>query len=336
VLHAPRFMLNEFREDLVSGEWVLFATGRARRPGEENKRKRLSQSEENCPFENLEESGNEIVATYSDKAGTDWIAKVIKNKFPAVMEGEDGNIRQIGPFKALKGTGLHEVLVLRDHKRDFYDFSGEEVAEIFRIYQKCYLATLDSGSRKYTLIFHNHGAQAGATVQHPHSQIISIPILPPDVKRSVDGSENFYRKHGRKIYDMMLEWEIGEKKRIVYENENFVVFCPFVSKAEYEVRIFSREGHAHFEKMPEELFTDLGDAFNAAFKKIGKALDKPDYNFFIHTSPINYSRAHEFYSWHIEILPKVASVGAFELASGMEINVVDPDEAAKLFRETEI
>ena len=221
------------------------------------------------------------------KPETDWIAKVIKNKFPAVMEGEAGNIRQVGPFNVLEGTGMHEVLVFRDHERDFYDFSREEVAEIFRIYQKRYLAMLDGGSRKYTLIFHNHGTQAGASIQHPHSQIISIPILPPDVKRSVEGSESFYRKHGRKVYDVMLEWEMGEKKRIVYENESFVVFCPFVSKTEYEVRIFSKEGHAHFEKMPEKLFTDLGDVFCTTFKKIGKALDKPDYNFFIHTSPID-------------------------------------------------
>ncbi len=331
-------MINEFRQDLVSGEWVLFATSRARRPGESQEIRRLLQPRESCPFENPEKSGNEVVTTYSDKTGTDWIAKVIKNKFPAVTEGEDGDIRQVGPFKALKGTGVHEVLVLRDHERDFYDFSGEEVAEIFRIYQKCYLAMLDGGSRRYTLIFHNHGAQAGATIQHPHSQIISIPILPPDVARSIRGSENFYRERGRKVYDVMMEWELGEKKRIVYENEKFLAFCPFVSKTEYEVRIFCKEGHSHFEKTPPELFDDLGDAFSTTFKKIGMALDKPDYNFFIHTSPINSSsaEAHEFYSWHIEILPKVASVGAFELASGMEINVVDPDEAAKLFRKTKI
>jgi UDPglucose--hexose-1-phosphate uridylyltransferase len=331
-------MINEFRKDLVSGEWVLFATGRAKRPGEEQEARRLLQPRESCPFENLEEAGNEVVATYFDKAGTDWIAKAIKNKFPAVMEGEDGDVRQVGPFETLKGTGVHEVLVFRDHERDFYDFSGEEVAEIFRIYQKCYLTMMDGGSRKYTLIFHNHGIQAGASVQHPHSQIISIPILPPDVKRSVEGSESFYRKHGRKVYDVMLEWEIGEKKRIIYENEKFLAFCPFVSKTEYEVRIFCKEGHSHFEEMPDGLITDLGDIFCTTMKKIGKALDKPDYNFFIHTSPISPSslKAHEFYSWHIEILPKVASVGAFELASGMEINVVDPDEAAKLFREAEI
>ena len=331
-------MLNEFRKDLISGEWVLFATGRARRPGEGQEVRRLLQPRESCPFENPEESGNEVVATYLNYAKTDWVAKTIKNKFPAVAERENGNVRQAGPFEALDGTGLHEVLVFRDHERDFYDFSGEEVAEIFRIYQKCHLATLDGGSRKYTLIFHNHGLQAGATVQHPHSQIISIPILPPDVERSIRGSENFYREHGKKVYDVMLEWEKKEKKRIIYENERFVSFCPFVSKTENEVRIFCKEGHAHFEKMPEETFADLGDVFSATFKKIGKALDKPDYNFFIHTSPIDSSSAktHEFYSWHIEILPKVMSVGAFELASGMEINVIDPDEAAKLFRETEI
>ncbi|MEK7154049.1 MAG: DUF4931 domain-containing protein [Patescibacteria group bacterium] len=328
-------MLNEFRQDLVSGEWVLFSAARARRPGESQEVRRLLQPRENCPFEDPEKSGNEVVETYLNETKTDWIAKTIKNKFPAVTEGENGNIRRIGPFETLNGTGLHQVLVFRDHERDFYDFSGEEVAEIFRIYKKCYLATLDSGSRKYTLIFHNHGLQAGATVQHPHSQVISIPILPPDVKKSIDGSESFYRKHGKKVYDVMLKWELGEKKRIVYENENFLVFCPFVSKTEYEVRIFSKEGHAHFELMPEKLFADLGDAFSVTFRKIGKALDRPDYNFFIHTSPINFPslEPHEFYSWHIEILPKVATVGAFELASGMEINVVDPDEAAKLFRE---
>lgn len=331
-------MLNEFRQDLISGEWVLFATERARRPGEGQEVRRLLQPRESCPFEDPEKSGNEVVATFLNEAKTDWVAKAIKNKFPAVAAGEAEEIRQAGPFNVLEGKGVHEVIVFKDHERDFYEFSKEEVAEIFKVYQSRYVAMLDSGSRKYTLIFHNHGVQAGATVQHPHSQVISIPILPPDVEKSIRGSENFYRKHGTKVYDVMLNWERNEKARIVYENENFLVFCPFVSKTEYEVRIFSKEGHAHFEKMPEELFADLGDAFSTVFKKIGKALDKPDYNFFIHTSPIDSSsaKAHEFYSWHIEILPKVASVGAFELASGMEINVVDPDEAAKLFRETRI
>jgi UDPglucose--hexose-1-phosphate uridylyltransferase len=331
-------MLNEFRQDLVSGEWVLFSTGRRSRPGETREVRRFLQPRESCPFEDPEKSGNKVVETYFNKDKTDWFVKIIKNKFPAVAEGEAGDARLAGPFKTIEGRGMHEVAVFRDHERDFYDFSDGEIAEIFRIYRKRYLAMMDSGSRKYTLIFHNHGVQAGATVSHPHSQIISIPVLPPDVKRSIDGSEDFYRRHGEKIYDVMLEWEMKEKKRIVYENGSFVAFCPFVSKTEYEVRIFPKESQARFEKMPEELFADLGDVFRVIFRKIGRALDKPDYNFFIHTSPINLpaQEDHEFYSWHIEILLKMATVGAFELASGMEINVIDPDGAAKLFRETKI
>ena len=332
-------MLNEFRQDLISGEWVLFATGRAKRPGEGQEVRRLLQPRESCPFEDPEKSGNEVIETYLNKNNTDWVAKAVKNKFPAVAGGEAPAMRQSGPFNVTEGRGLHEVLIFKDHERSFYEFSKDETADIFSIYQKRYMAMLDSGSRKYTLIFHNHGTQAGATMQHPHSQIISIPVLPPDVKKSVGGSESFYREHGKNVYNVMLEWELKEQKRIVYENDDFVVFCPFVSKTEYEVRIFSREGHDHFEKMPQELFASLADAVSAAFKKIGRALDKPDYNFFIHTSPIenNFSTpVHDFYSWHIEILPKISSVGAFELASGMEINVIDPDEAAKLFRETQI
>jgi len=327
-------MLNEFRQDLVSGEWVLFATNRAKRLGQGQEVRRLLQPRESCAFENPEESGNEVVATYLNKTGTDWIAKAIKNKYPAVAEGEAGDMQQAGPFNVFEGRGIHEVIVLRDHERNFYEFSEEEIVEIFKVYQSRYIAMLDHGSRKYTLVFHNHGIQAGATIQHPHSQIVSLPILPPDVERSIVGSENFYRKHGKKIYNVMLEWEMSEKKRIVYENKNFLAFCPFVSKNEYEIRIFSKENYSHFEMISPELFNDLGDVLSVTFKKMGKALDKPDYNFFIHTSPISPTllKAHEFYSWHIEILPKVATVGAFELASGMEINVIDPDEAAEKFR----
>lgn len=298
----------------------------------------MLQPRKDCPFEDPEKAGNKVVATYFNEAKTDWVAKVIENKYPAVAKGEVREMGGKGPFSVLAGRGKHEVVIFRDHERDFYELSLQGITEILRIYQERYLAMLSSGSGKYILIFHNQGAQAGATLQHPHSQIISIPILPPDVEKSVVGSENFYREHGEKVYDVMLEWETREKKRIVYENKNFLAFCPFVSKTEYEVRIFSKEGHAHFEKMPLELFADLADTFSATMKKVGRALDKPDYNFFIHTAPIESSSptAHDFYSWHIEILPKVASVGAFELASGMEINVIDPDEAAKLFRETKI
>lgn len=334
-------MLNEFREDLVSGEWVLFATGRAQRPElvkqEKPKAKLLPKSM--CPFEDPEKYGNVIVATYPNKEQTDWFIKVAKNKYPAVLEGDIGLPRKTGPFNVHEAKGRHEVVIFRGHDRFLHEFSKEELAETVRVYQERYRTMTDGGVYgKYALIFHNHGLRAGASVPHPHSQIISIPVLPPDIKRSINGSEGFYREHKKRIYDVMLEWERSEGKRIIFENKYFIAFCPFVSKTSYEVRIFPQESHAHFEKMPEKQLVYLGEILLTILRKIQAVLKDPDYNFFVHTAPIENTAmdVHEFYTWHIEILPKISTSGAFELGSGIDVNIIDPDEAAKLLREAEI
>ena len=333
-------MLNEFREDLVSGEWVLFATGRAQRPGlikrVAPKAKVLPKSK--CPFEDPEKYDNVIVATYPSKKTNDWSIKVVKNKYPAVLEGEVGPLGSAGPFRIQEAKGRHEVVIFRDHDRFLHEFSKEDLAEVIRVYQERYLTILEHSSSKYALIFHNHGLRAGASISHPHSQIISIPVLPPDIKRSINGSEKFYREHKKRIYNVMIDWEKSEKKRIIYENKYFIAFCPFVSKTPYEVRIFPQESHAHFEKMPEEQLVYLSEILLVVLKKIQSALKNPDYNFFIHTAPLEGTAmdVHEFYTWHIEILPKISTFGAFELGSGIDVNTIDPDDSAKLLRETEI
>lgn len=328
--------LNEFRKDLVSGDWVLFATGRAGRPGNHKNGPALTRNKSACPFENPEKSGNEVLKTYDGNEA--WFAKVAKNKFPAVMEGEAGTQRAVGPFAVTDAKGLHEIVIYREHDRELYQYSPAELGRVFAIYQERYRVMADYISSKYILIFHNQGASAGASIAHPHSQIISIPILPPDVKRSLYGAENFYKKNNKRVYDLMIDWEMKENKRIVYETKNFIAFCPFVSKTPYEVRIFSKESHAHFEQCPAELLPELGEAMGAVLKKIHAALNDPDFNFFIHTAPVypehnggeenSPTAMHEFYSWHIEIIPKVKMEGAFELGSGVEVNIIDPDRAA--------
>lgn len=350
-------MLNEFRQDLVSGEWVLFATGRAKRPGGENgNHAKLDQTKDRCPFEDPEGSGNEVLVTYRPAADIepafgkqgqegqhlnerqyrqrdDWFAKVAKNKFPAVIEGEAGPRKTVGPFKVTEARGFHEIVIYRDHDRELHQYTQEELVRVFRIYQERYRAMAGYSSSRYILIFHNRGASAGASIAHPHSQIISIPILPPDVERSVQGSQDFYQRNNKRVYDLMIDWEAAEKKRIVCSNQQFIAFCPFVSKTPYEVRIFPRESHAHFEKMPPEKLPDLADVMGRALKQIYAALDDPDFNFFIHTAPTeNSSKFHEFYSWHIEVIPKMKIEGAFELGSGIEVNIVDPDQAAEELR----
>ena len=334
--------LNEFRQDLVSGDWVLYSTQRSRRP-QEHKYADSYQPKEGCPFEDPKASGQEIIEFYPSLAGQaedDWFAASLKNKYPGVKQGICSPGFQNGPFEIHGAIGSHEVIVYKDHEKHFADFSQAEAVNAIRFYKKRYQSISEGENKdctRYIMIFHNFGKEAGASIYHPHSQVISTPILPPDVASSISGSYDFYEKNKKRVYDVIIDWEKEQKKRIVYENDLFIAFCPFVSKIPYEVRIFLRDSHAHFEKMPDEFDKYLADALISVLKKIKGALNNPPYNFFIHTAPFENglaNPAHEYYSWHIEILPKLSISAGFELGTGVDINIVDPDMAAEELRNT--
>lgn len=328
--------LNEFRQDLVSGEWILLVTGRTHslRTHEHDS----YQTKEACPFENLQASGQNIVWSYPDNKN--WFAAVIKNKFPAVSQNLCTTEKPYGPFKTFDAIGEHEVIVYRDHDRGIYAFSLEEFINLTRVYKKRYTELVnESECAKYILIFHNHGHVAGASLFHPHSQIITMPILPPDVYHSISGSFRYYQEHKKRVYAELLEWEQKERSRVVYENKEFIVFCPYISKYPYEMRIFSKESHAHFNEMPDNVDELFADAMYTAIQKLKIVLDKPPFNMFIHTAPIIDEFGvdpHEFYHWHVEIVPHLKIDAGFELGTGIEINVVNPDDAAEALRNASI
>lgn len=328
-------VLNEFRQNLVSGEWVLMATGRSHsfRKHEEG----VPQPKEECPFENLDSEG-QILCKYPDNK--DWFAAVIKNKFPAVKEGRCGPEAVYGPFKVAEATGNHELVVYKDHDKSIYDFSVSDFSSLVRLYKKRFTELVEKDDCiKYVMIFHNHGREAGASVFHPHSQIITTPILPPGVQRSVNGSFQYYKEHKKRVYSELLEWEQKERSRIVYENEHFIVFCPFVSKYPYELRIFSKEGHAHFNQMPDSMDESFADALFTALQKQKLVLGSPPFNMFIHTAPVSNEfdvHTHEFYHWHLEIVPHLKIDAGFEIGTGIEINIMDPDQSAEALRGAKI
>ncbi|OGN01532.1 MAG: hypothetical protein A3B91_00145 [Candidatus Yanofskybacteria bacterium RIFCSPHIGHO2_02_FULL_41_29] len=329
--------LNEFRQDLVSGEWVLFMTGRSHSlRGDEFKD--FYQTKRECPFENLLESGQEVIWQYPDV--NNLFATLIKNKYPAVRSGLCTTEQSVGPFKIFDPIGDHEVIVYQDHDHGIYKFSLAELEQTVKVYKKRFAELVEkSECAKYILIFHNQGKSAGASVYHSHSQIITMPILPPDVFRSVNGSFQYYKDHKKKVYAELLEWEQKERKRIVYENKEFIVFCPYVSKYPYELRIFSKEGHAHFHQMPDSSDEFFADAVFTAFQKMKVALDSPPFNMFIHTAPLTDEfgvHLHEFYHWHMEIVPHLKIDAGVEIGTGVAINVVDPDECAEVYRNAKV
>ena len=131
----------------------------------------------------------------------------------------------------------------------------------------------------------------------------------------------------------MIDFEKKEKKRIVYENAGAIAFTPFVSKNAFEIRIFSKKHSPYFENALDADIDDAAEALRAVLKKIKKNLNDPDYNFFIHTAPIQEKERYKIYHWHIEVVPKTNINAGFELGTGVEINEVDPDQAASLLRK---
>jgi UDPglucose--hexose-1-phosphate uridylyltransferase len=242
----------------------------------------------------------------------------------------------VGPFQTFAANGDHELVITRDHDRHFAHFTTEESAEVLRAYRDRFIEIAKTDCGAYISIFHNHGRAAGASVYHNHSQILSTPMIPPEVMRSLDGADHAMMETGRPIHQTMIEWEIQQGRRIVYENDAFIAFCPFVSKAGYQVRIFPKQQKPRFELSSEADLLGCADALNAVLKKLFTALDDVDYNFYIHTAPVQKDPKLDVsaYHWHIDVIPRIPIAAGFELSTTIYINPYDPDDCAKTLRET--
>ncbi|MCX6731591.1 MAG: galactose-1-phosphate uridylyltransferase [Candidatus Parcubacteria bacterium] len=317
--------VSELRLDLVSDDWVIVATGRARRPDTFAKLKRIKEevSPKDCPFCQPEILDKAILGR----------GNVISmpNDFPALSYGNSLNKRFEGPNGIMDGIGFHEIIIFLNHEKQLAQFSSEEIKEVIDVYQARYLDLIKKEFIKYVSIFHNHGKEAGASVVHPHSQLIAVPVLDPHLKKSIRGAESFYKKNNKCVYCVMIEWDKKDGQRIVYENEKFVVLCPFAPQSDFEIRIYPKEHSPYFEKITEEDKKFFADALKVVLSKIYKGLNDPAYNFYIHTAP-RKDQNQEHYHWHLVILPKTSIYAGFELSVGMEISTVEPEKAAEFLR----
>ncbi len=184
----------------------------------------------------------------------------------------------------------------------------------------------------YVSIFHNWGPTAGATVYHPHYQIIGLPVVPTDVARSLVASRAYYRKRGECIHCAYIADAKKSGDRVVYEDASMIAFTPFASRHPFEVVLFPKKHEPYFEAMDEAAYARSARALRAVLGRIAHSLNDPDYNFFIHTAPVAGKRAHGHYHWHIEIVPHTHVDAGFELGTGIEINSVSPQDAARRIR----
>lgn len=340
--------ISELRQDIVTGDWILVATGRAQRPDEfaQKARDGKPQPRRGCPFERLlatallvyDHQGNNFRLTEKDKKylQKSWWVQVVPNKYPAFGRGLCGVERKAGPYLWQDGVGFHDVVVMRDHYRPLGRLAAAELAVLLKAYRDRYLLLKDEDCIEYISIFHNHGRESGATISHPHSQIIATPVIPPDVSRSLRGSAEYSRKNSKCPHCVMLEFELRTKERLVHLNRDFAAFCPFVSRQAFEVRIFPRRHEPRFEKITESEIAALAQALQVSLAKLDRGLADPAYNFFIHTAPAAEVGKEKHYHWHVEIVPKTAIWAGFEIGTGIEISTIAPEKAAEFLRKIKI
>lgn len=324
---------SELRQDLITGDWVVIATGRAKRPEDFSKTERIKNDTgiADCFFEDPEKSEQEKDVLIYKKSDGEWTLRVFPNKYPAFSAKEE--IRQLGegPYFSMNGYGYHEVIVTRDHEKQMALMDKLEIAEVFDAYQERYVALMNKKDISFVGIFHNHGKEAGASIAHPHSQLMAIPVVSPYMQLELEGSEVYYIQNRHCVYCIMAEWEEKAKKRIVFQNEKFVAFCPFASRVAFEVWVMPKKHSPYFERISNSEKIKLAEVFGKALNSIYKALNDPPYNFYIHTSPCD-GKDYPHFHWHIEILPHTATWAGFEMETGIEISTIQPEAAAEYLR----
>ncbi|MDI6717730.1 MAG: HIT domain-containing protein [Patescibacteria group bacterium] len=326
-------MNSEFRQDIISGDWVVIAPKRLKRPEPFlRKEKRKIIPKKDCPFDNLKNSGNDkTILTVPNSQ--DWKVKIIPNKFP-ILAHKNLCARESrkGPYKINEGIGYHDVLITRNHFKNFPNLAKEDALLVFKTLQERYKKLIEDKCVKYVSIFHNWGPKAGASIFHPHFQILSLPIIPPDIKRSLEGSREYFQERNKCAHCVMIEYEKSDKKRVVYENKEVISFTPFVAREPFELRVFPKKHLPYFEDTSEEIIKYIIEALQVSLIKIEKKLGDPDYNLFIHTAPSFGKDAYDHYHWHIEVLPKFSISAGFELGTGIEVTIIDPEAAAKILK----
>jgi len=328
----------ELRKDPVLGRWIIIAKERGKRPTD-------------FPIENHQASGgfcplcpgNEAftpseVLSYKRESGAPgqswWQVRVVPNKFPALIIEGDLTKEGVGLYDKMNGIGAHEVIVESpNHDEVFSDLPPERMCLVFQAYRERIL-DLEKDSRfKYVMVFKNHGKAAGASLEHSHSQLIALPVLPRMIVSELNGSEAYYNYKERCLFCDIIRQEIKQNERVVCQNELFITIMPFAPRTPFEMWILPKKHNSSYRtQINDELFA-LAEIVSKSLKMLVACIPNVPYNFVLHTGPLRSAGLKHFH-WHFEIVPKLTSIAGFEWGSGFYINPVPPEEAAMFLRQS--
>jgi len=332
--------MSDLRKDPIVGRWVIVAKSRAKRPHDFNGGTALRADSKFCPFCAGHEAMTppEILAyreAGSLPGGEGWRVRVVPNKFPALEIEGDLNNRGEGMYDMMRGVGAHEVIIESPrHVVSTADLTEENLREVFWVYRDRLLDLKKDRRLVFGMIFKNVGEAAGASLEHTHSQLIVTPIVPINVAEEIAGSLEFFNFRGRCVFCDMIHQELAGEQRIVVDTPGFVAFCPFAARFPFETWIVPKIHSSHYENIQRHSADELARVIKRVLEKIEVALDRPAYNYIIHTAPFDTQELGH-YHWHIEIIPRLTKTAGFEWGTGFYINPVPPEDAAAFLREVE-
>ncbi len=327
----------EIRKDPVTGRWVIIATDRSRRPADFSRQQVIPKGGRFCPFcpGNEQKTPPEVLA-FRQSGGPNepgWTLRVVPNKFPALRVEGDFDRQGEGLYDKMNGIGAHEVIIeTPEHALTLSDMPEKRVEDVFWAFRDRILDLKKDRRMRYVLAFKNHGEAAGATLEHTHSQLIALPVVPRRVQEELEGSRRYYELKERCIFCDIMRQEINTGTRVVLETDNFLVICPYAARFPFEIWILPRRHFSHFEDSDVPTFRNLGWVMPTVLREIDSVLEHPAYNAMIHTAPLQDPEL-PYYHWHIELIPKLTKVAGFEWGTGFYINPTPPEESAKFLRE---
>ncbi|MCK4647908.1 galactose-1-phosphate uridylyltransferase [bacterium] len=342
--------MNELRKDPILGNWVIISPERGKRPQAYARLQRVIKKKKRiCPLcsgnENLTPPEIYALRPKRSKPNTrGWRVRVVPNKFPVLDREKKLVSERLGIFDMMSGFGDHEVIIeTPKHNKNLKNQSIKELSEVLKTFQHRIRELYKDKRLRYCLVFKNEGWEAGASLEHPHSQLIATPVIPKRIREELIGSRNYFRREKRCIYCDILSQERKSKERIVYENREYIVFCPFASRFPFEVWLLPKRHNADFcSRTTKKNIPPLADALKATMQKLASTLNNPQYNYVIHTIPNPISRhgygknIDRYFHWHIEIMPRLTRVAGFEWGADFYINPIAPEAAAQSLREKEI
>jgi UDPglucose--hexose-1-phosphate uridylyltransferase len=320
---------------------VIISTDRAKRPSDFLRESVEAKETGICPFcyGNESKTPPEILQYGRNGGGANtpgWQVRVVPNKFPAL--GIEGDLDREGEglFDRMNGVGAHEVIIETPiHRNTLATMTERQIEDVLWAFRDRMLDLKNDKRFRYILLFKNHGEAAGASLEHPHSQLIALPIVPKRVSEEVESSRLYYINKERCIFCDMIRQELESNVRVISETDVFVTLAPYAPRFPFEMWILPKQHSSSFENNQSPVYAGLAKVLRDGLARLDVVLDRPAYNLMIHTSPIG-EEINEHYHWHIEIMPKLTKVAGFEWGTGFYICPTPPEESARFIREARL